>query len=253
MGRQRGMSYDAPSTYAALIAPRYAAIGRALVDAARLRRRDAALELGAGTGVVTRLAAPRVRTLVATDVSEPMLAHARAAVRGAPGLSFALVDYTQPRLPFLSSSFDVVLSGLTFVQDSAPALREVVRVLKPGGRLALSMWGSSYHEKRVLNDALTAIGGGRFPRAAPGRVVRRLERLGFEPVERVEHEISNRFDDVDAYLAYRRGFGVPAAWTPAYYERFLRAVRTRALDDAAADGSFTLGWVQEVVTARLQA
>jgi ubiquinone/menaquinone biosynthesis C-methylase UbiE len=243
------MNYAAPSTYARLIARRYGPIADALVEDARLRERDDVLELGAGTGVVTKRATPRVRSLVATDISAPMLAVARETVRRSPGLTFALVDYEQP-LPFLDSSFDLVLSGLTYVQDSPRALTEVARVLKPSGRLALAMWGPAYHEFRLLSDALEAIGRPRLPSPAPGRAVQRLERAGFRSVKRRDVELVNDFESVDEYIAYRRGFGMPSGWTRPAYDRFLRTVHREASRDVEENGVFRLGWTITVVAGR---
>jgi ubiquinone/menaquinone biosynthesis C-methylase UbiE len=245
----RGMSYDAPATYAKLIGPRYTPIAAALVDAAALRKTDDVLELGAGTGLCTKRTAPHVRSVIATDASAAMLDHARKSIRRMPGLTFALLDYTQP-FPFLDGSFDLVLSGLNFVQDLRQTLVEIERVLKPSGRLALSMWGSDYHEKRIMNDALEAVGGGKFPPARPSNAVRRLEGLGWRAVKRTDVPIEQRFANVDEYIAYRRGFGRPTAWTAAYYDRYLRALHRRAARDTSDGGTFVLGWVQTVITAR---
>jgi SAM-dependent methyltransferase len=244
------MGYQAASTYAELIAPRYAPIADALVEAAALGERDDVLELGAGTGLVTARAAPRVRSLVATDLSEGMLALARDSMPPLAGLTFALVDYGK-RLPFLDASFDLVLSGLTYVQDSREPLAEIARVLRPRGRLALAMWGNGYHELRLLSDAFEAIGLARLPSPAPGRATRRLEHAGFRSVTRDELRLVNRFESVDAYIAYRRGFGIPVDWTRATYERFLRVLHQEASTDAD-DGTFELGWTLAIITATRQ-
>lgn len=243
------MTYDASDVYAELIEPRYAPIADALVAAASLGRTDDALELGAGTGLVTRRAAARVRRVTATDAARGMLERARESMRGAANVSYQLLDYSEP-FPFLDGSFSVVLSGLTFVQNSSASLGEIARVLGSGGRLALSMWGPRYHEKRLLNAAVRSIGGPPFPAAAPGRAVARLERLGFRSVRRVDVDISNTFGSIGEYLSYRRGFGRPVQWTPAFYERFLRAVAHEASRSVARDGSFALGWTITILTAR---
>jgi SAM-dependent methyltransferase len=182
-------------------------------------------------------------------MSAEMLGRARASLRGERNVTYALLDYRQP-FPFLDESFSLVLSGLTYVQDSASALREAARVLKASGRLGLSMWGPTYHEKRLLNAALASVGGGRFPDAAPGRAVRRLERNGYRSVRRLDIDLSNRFAGVEDYVAYRRGFGIPVNWTRSFYERFLRAVRREASSTAGPDRSFELGWTVTVITAR---
>lgn len=243
------MGYDAPTAYATLIGPRYEPVAKALVEAARLRAGDDVLELGAGTGLVTRLAAPRVRSLLATDLIPGMLDVARRSTRRHRHVRFALVDYGT-RLPFLDGSFEVVLSGLTYVQDSSDAVKELARVLKPRGRVALTMWGSDYHELTLLSDALEAIGRPRITPPSPGRAVQRLKRAGFTRIERRDFDLENDFASVDDYIDYRRGFGQPVGTSRAFYERYIGAIRRRAEADAAADGSFALGWTLSVITAR---
>jgi len=243
------MAYDAPAAYAELIGPRYAPIAKVLVEAAALRADDDALELGAGTGLVTKLAAPRVRSLVATDLVPGMLGIARDATHRRRNVSFVLVDYSRP-LPFLDASFDVVLSGLTYVQDANDQVKELARVLRPGGRIAFTMWGPKYHELTLLSDALEAIGRPRIPPPSAPRAMQRLRRAGFRRIERRDLALTNRFADVDEYIAYRRGFGKPAGVTRAFYERYLRAIRRRAADDAAHDGRLEVGWAITVVSAR---
>jgi SAM-dependent methyltransferase len=176
-----------------------------------------------------------------------MLEVARESV-GRPGVSFALVDYNEP-LPFLDRTFDVVLSGLTYVQNRTESLAEVGRVLEPGGRLALAMWGTYYGEVRMMSAARRALGLPPYPSAAPGRAVRRLERAGFRRIERRDFELAPRFASVDDYLRYRRGFGVPVGSTRAQHERYLEALRAEAASAADGDGTLTLGWTVTLLTA----
>jgi SAM-dependent methyltransferase len=240
------VGYDAPRAYADLIEPRYAPIADALVETARPRPEQNALELGAGTGLVTRRIAGRLCSLLATDLSPAMLEVARSSIDN-DNVAFALVDYAKP-LPFLDASFDLVLSGLTYVQDSSAALREVARVLRPHGRLALAMWGPRYHEFRLLSDAVTSIGRPPLPSPAPGRAVRRLKLAGFKRVTRREFDLMNDFESVEDYIAYRRGFGVPPGATGELYRRYLAAIERRARIDASKEGTFRLGWRLTVIT-----
>lgn len=244
---------DGPAAYEALVRPRFTPIAEALVAAARLAPGERALELGAGTGLVTRLAAPAVAPglVVATDVSAPMLAVAARVVR-APNVLWSLVDHNRP-LPFLDAGFDIVLGGLTSVQESAAALAEVVRVLRPGGRLALAMWGTSYGEVQLATRARRRIGRPGFTSAAPGRALRRLERAGFVRVERHDLALEPRFESVEEYLRYRRGFGVPTGSGRAAYDRLMEALRAEAEAEAAPDGSLTLGWKLVVLVAATRA
>ena len=240
-------AYDAPEAYAELIEPRYAPIAGALVAAARPQSGDDVLELGAGTGLVTKRVVGRVRSLVATDLSPAMLDVARRSVQR-HDTAFAIVDYNAP-LPFLDASFDLVLSGLTYVQDEVAPLEEIARVLRPGGRVALSMWGASYHELRLLSDAVESIGRPPLPTPSPSAAVRRLGAAGFHSVTRGDVELVNEFESVDEYVAYRRGFGTHAGATPTLYRRYLEAIERRAREDEAPDGSFTLGWTLTLITA----
>jgi hypothetical protein len=136
------------------------------------------------------------------------------------------------------------------VQDSSDAVKELARVLKPRGRVALTMWGSDYHELTLLSDALESIGKPRIPPPSPGRAAQRLKRAGLTRVERRDFELTNEFLSVDDYIDYRRGFGRPVGAPRGFYERYIGAIRRRAEEDAAGDGSFALGWTLSVITAR---
>ena len=104
----------------------------------------AVLELACGTGILTgrlRRALPATATLIATDLNEPMLAHARAKVPDA-GITWQPAD--AQALPFPDSTFDAVACqfGLMFVPEKAHAFGEVRRVLRPHGQFAFNVWSS---------------------------------------------------------------------------------------------------------------
>lgn len=116
-------------------APRVAA-------AAEIRTGQRVLDVACGTGVLTREAALRVGpsgAVTGLDLSPRMLA---IAVRLSPTLTWQ--EGNAEALPFAAESFDAVVSqfGLMFVPNPALALREMMRVLKPGGRLAVAVWAS---------------------------------------------------------------------------------------------------------------
>lgn len=111
-----------------------------VADAAGIRVGQRVLDVACGTGVLTRALADRVRpggTVVGLDVNDGMLA---VAQRRAPD-----IDWRQGRaetMPFEAGSFDAVVSqfGLMFFDDKRAAIREMARVLRPGGRLAVAVW-----------------------------------------------------------------------------------------------------------------
>lgn len=114
-----------------------------LADAASIGPGDRVLDVGCGTGVLAREAADRVGPegrVTGFDLNESMLAVARQ-VR--PEIDWRQGDAAE--LPFDDASFDVVASQfmLMFVPDQAAVLKEMWRVLAPGGRLAVAVWSGS--------------------------------------------------------------------------------------------------------------
>lgn len=92
------------------------------------------LEIATGPGLLARHVAPSTRRMVATDYSDGMIAQAR---KGAPipNLTFEVADAMN--LPYPNDSFDAVLiaNALHIIPDPEGALREIDRVLRPGGLL----------------------------------------------------------------------------------------------------------------------
>lgn len=116
-------------------APRVAA-------AAGVRAGQRVLDVACGTGVLARAAAGLAGpggSVAGLDLDPAMLA---VAARLGPALRWH--RGRAEALPFADESFDAVVSqfGLMFVPDPAVALREMRRVLAPGGRLAVAVWAS---------------------------------------------------------------------------------------------------------------
>jgi SAM-dependent methyltransferase len=125
----------------AIFAP-WAAI---LIEQAALQPGDRVLDVACGTGVVARLAARQVGPpgqIIGLDNTAGMLAVARS-LPPIPGVSLEWQEGNALAMPFADASFDALLcqQGLQFFTDRSAALREMRRVLVPGGRLVLSVWG----------------------------------------------------------------------------------------------------------------
>jgi SAM-dependent methyltransferase len=113
-----------------------------VLDAAGVEPGYRVLDVACGTGVLAREAAVRVGPtghVAGIDPGRGMLAVAREL---APNVEWR--EAPAESLPYPDQSFDAVVSqfGLMFFSDRSRALREMIRVLKPGGRLAVAVWDS---------------------------------------------------------------------------------------------------------------
>lgn len=95
------------------------------------------LDLGCGAGHASFALAEHARSVVAYDLAEPMLATVAAAARERGLANIRTEQGAAERLPFADASFDWVVSRFSahHWHDVQPALNEVRRVLKPGGRV----------------------------------------------------------------------------------------------------------------------
>jgi len=128
-----------------------------LIEVARLQPGERVLDVACGTGVVTRLAAERLgaASLVAgLDVNPAMLAVARAETPS--NISIDWYEASVESMPIEDEVFDVVLCqmGLQFVPDKMAALREMRRVLSPGGRVHVTVPGPKPAIFGIMTDAL---------------------------------------------------------------------------------------------------
>lgn len=140
----RQFSGSAPENYERYFVPR---IGRPmaeeLIARAHLRPGERVLDVACGTGVITRIAKDKVGSgpVTGLDLTPGMLEVARSVTPS--DMEITWHEGNAESLPFPDASFDVVFCGLSLqlMPNKVTALREMKRVLVPGGRLLLSTPG----------------------------------------------------------------------------------------------------------------
>ncbi|TFV95385.1 class I SAM-dependent methyltransferase [Leifsonia flava] len=117
---------------------------RALVEAAAIGAGTRVLDAGCGSGEFLSLLAEHGADAVGADPAPAMVALARGAGDGADVVLADIED-----LPFSDAAFDVAtaVNALQFADDTTDAVRELARVVRPGGFVAVSNWAEA-----ALND-----------------------------------------------------------------------------------------------------
>lgn len=190
----------------ALIEQMYAPLSRKLIEEARIVSGQVVLDVGGGSGEPTLTIAPVVGnsgSVTYTDPAVGMVKAARAETerRGLPNIQFHQCGAEQ--LPFADGSFDVAVSRLSamFFPDVVAGIREILRVVKPNGRVSFLVWACKevnpffsvvteildrfVPAELEAEDAPTAF---RF--AAPEKLVKLLQEAGATSVTERPFEFS---------------------------------------------------------------
>ncbi len=116
-------------------------VGESLAEAVDVRAGERVLDVAAGNGNATLAAARRFAEVTSTDYVPALLDKGRERAR-AEGLSVQFQVADAEQLPFDDGSFDVVLStfGAMFTPEHGRAAREMLRVVRNGGRIGLANW-----------------------------------------------------------------------------------------------------------------
>jgi SAM-dependent methyltransferase len=160
-----------------------------LVNRLASRSLSRVLEVGAGTGVVTRALASRLPervSIVATDLNQPMLDQASALGTKRP-VEWRQADAMQ--LPFQDGTFDAVVCqfAVMFFPDKAKALAEAHRVLCPHGVLIFNVWDRL--EENEFADTVTTALASLFPEEPPRFLAR--TPYGYHEHARIEQDLAS--------------------------------------------------------------
>jgi SAM-dependent methyltransferase len=221
---------------------------------------DTVLELSAGPGDTGFAAAEIVGEhgrLLSTDFSPEMVevARRRGTELGLRNVDYRVID--AERIELDADSVDGVLcqSGYMLMADTAAALSETRRVLRPGGRLALSVWGAPERNPWAAIAGRFLVERGHMPPPQPGapgtfsmgteeRTRELLEGSGFTAVRIEEVEVQWAFRDLDEYQRWLKDVaaslalvlrGLPPEESEAFTSRL-----AEEFAPFAADGGYEL-------------
>jgi ubiquinone/menaquinone biosynthesis C-methylase UbiE len=216
-----------------------------MLDLADLRPGERAIDVACGTGLVTFRAAAAVGpggAVVGTDISGEMV---EAAARTAAERRLGHVRFDRAEaegLPFADGCFDAALCGLglMYVPDPARALREMRRVLRPGGRAVAAVWGARQAcgwaeifpitDARVASDVCPMF----FHLGTKDTLARAFAAAGFADVRFERLRTTLRYASAgDALAAVFRGGPVALAYS-RFDEATRRAVHAEYLESIAA-------------------
>lgn len=233
---------DVAEVYERVNAPRlFDEAARGLVEVLGPAPGARVLDAGCGTGAVSRAALAAVGGQARVVAMDPSLSMALAARRcGVSGVVLGSL----PDLPFATATFDAALSGfvMSHVDDPDTAAREFARVVRPGGRVALSAWYPADDEVvREWNRVVHAFvpperieagvrevmpADGRLSK--PGAVARLLTDAGLAGVSEHDREVECVMT-VDEYAASREicatGRLLRLVLSPPQFETLCAAVR----------------------------
>jgi ubiquinone/menaquinone biosynthesis C-methylase UbiE len=232
-----------------------------LVARAAVGAGDRVLDVGCGTGIVARLAADRVAptgTVAGLDLNEGMLA---VAGRIAPDVEWRHGDAAN--LPFPDAAFDVVVSqfALMFFTDRELAIREMVRVARPGGRILVSVWDTvdrnpdfavlSGLAESHFGEQVAAVLRAPFSLGDLDALLPTFRRAGSAaPVARTTLH-SARFPSVRSWLYMEaKGSPIGAMLDDKELDAFLDQLEPRFAHLTQDDGSAQLALSAHVITVR---
>jgi SAM-dependent methyltransferase len=200
-----------------------------MIQSLELKDSDTVLDVATGTGEPGLTISSIVRSgkVIATDLSEDMLSVAREKANIRAINNFETICSDTFLLPFDDNSFDAVTCrlGIMFFPDIQLGLKEMRRVLKPGGRMVISVWGS--HEENFWINAsmetmISRLGlnptpgaPGPFRCSEAGFMTDQLKNAGLIDIQEKRVEGKLKCYTIETYWNFITDAGSPMAYAKA--------------------------------------
>jgi SAM-dependent methyltransferase len=231
-----------------------------VADAAQLAPGQKVLDVACGTGVLAREVARRVGpggAVTGLDRNDGMLAVAR---RKAPDIDWRLG--VAEALGFADGAMDAVVSqfGLMFFEDRRAALREMWRVVRPGGRVAVAVWAALDRTpgyaamaallQRLFGDRVADALRAPFVLGDPEALRSELARAGIPDAEVRTADGTARFPSIESWVHTDvKGWTLADLIDDAQYGRLLRAAEDELAAYVQRDGTVAFRCPAHIVIA----
>ncbi len=231
-----------------------------VADAAQLAPGQKVLDVACGTGVLAREAARRVGpggAVTGLDRNDGMLLVAR---RKALEIDWQLG--MAEALGFADGAMDAVVSqfGLMFFEDRRAALREMLRVVRPGGRIAVAVWAALDRApgyaamtallQRLFGDRVADALRAPFALGDPAGLRSEFTKAGIPSVEIRTGDGTARFPSIESWVHTDvKGWTLADLIDDAQYGRLLRAAQEDLATYVQRDGTVAFGCAAHIVIA----
>jgi ubiquinone/menaquinone biosynthesis C-methylase UbiE len=257
-----GTLFDRASSTYALVGPDFfTTLAERLIEHAPISARLTMIDVGAGTGAVTRAAAERLGpdgSVLAVDLAPQMLGQFRQRLEGSLPVQLTTAVMDASHLGIATGSFDVAVSGIAVqsMRDPRGAVAEMCRVLRPGGTFGISIskgwWWQEDPRWSWHADLLESIGVAVTeppPSSGAAFVEELLSGQPLTDVVRSREVLQFEFVSADIYLEWCWSHGWRGVMEELSFEQ-LSMYRSGIITAFTAAGTVPGQLVTHLVTAR---
>ncbi len=230
-----------------------------VVAAANIQKGHRVIDVACGTGALAITVSDHIGTegtVVGIDINTGMLNIARSK---SPSVEW--LNAPAEALPFEDDNFDCAVSqfGLMYFENQENAIREMIRVLRPGGSLAVVVWDELKHnpgfaaEDQLWRQVFGEEFGDESPNNLGDKIVleKLFERSGVSNAQITTHQGTARFESIESWIhAGAKGWTADDTISDDQLKRLLKTAEEDLISFRTAEGSVTFPTSAHIVTAK---